>query len=74
MKINYKGFEINVTREKSLGGWDNIYYYIMRIDDDWFLEDNFSTGEDDLRDFAYGLKNIVDDYLENPSDYEDEDF
>lgn len=74
MKINYKGFEINVTREKSLGGWDNIYYYIMRIDDGWFLEDSFSTGEDDLREFAYGLKDIVDDYLENPSDYEDEDF
>ena len=74
MKINYKGFEINVKREKALGGWDNIYYYIMRIDDGWFLRDTFSTGEDNLREFAYSLKDIVDDYLENPSDYEDEDF
>ena len=73
MKINYKGFEINVKRGKSLGGWDNIYYYIMRISDGWFLCDSFSESEDKIRDFTNDLKNIVDDYLENPSDYEDED-
>ena len=32
MKINYKGFEINVEREKSLGGWDATYYYVMEKD------------------------------------------
>jgi len=30
MKVNYKGFEINAEREKALGGWDNLYFYVMR--------------------------------------------
>jgi len=71
MKITYKGFEINVRREQALGGWDNIYYSVMRESDGWLLCDDFSTGEDKLKDFANDLKNVVDDYLENPSDYEE---
>lgn len=72
MKIKYKDFQIEATRERALGGWDNIYYSIMRISDGWFLEDNFSTGEDDLKDFVNDLKNVVDDYILHPEDYEDE--
>lgn len=71
MKITYKGFEIDVRREQALGGWDNIYYSVMRKSDGWFLCDDFSTGKDKLKDFANDLKNVVDDYLENPSDYEE---
>lgn len=72
MKTKYKGFEIDIRREQALGGWDNIYYSVMRESDGWFLCDSFSTGEDKLKDFANDLKNVVDDYLENPNDYEDE--
>ncbi|MCY8549449.1 hypothetical protein MOD25_05965 [Bacillus haynesii] len=70
MKVNYRGFEIEAKREKALGGWDSIYYTVMHEDDGWFLEDNFYECEDVIEDFVNDLKKLVDDYLENPSDYE----
>ncbi|GIN67094.1 hypothetical protein FKN04_13050 [Bacillus glycinifermentans] len=70
MKVNYRGFKIETKREKSLGGWDNIYFTVMRKEDGWFLEDSFSESEDKIEDFVNGLKVLVDDYHENPSDYE----
>ena len=70
-KISYKGFEIEAKREEALGGWENLYYYIMRESDEWFLEDSFTTGEDPADEFVDGLKDVVDDFLENPQDYED---
>ena len=30
MKVNYRGFEIEAKREQALGGWNNIYYTVMR--------------------------------------------
>ena len=72
MKINYKGFEIKVWQEESLGGWDNLYYYVMRIEDGYMLDEGFSEGKDKLKDFCNDLKQLVDEYLEHPSWYEDE--
>lgn len=71
MKSEYRGFEIEAKREKSLGGWSNIYYTVMRSFDGWYLSDGYSEGEDTIRDFIEYLKEDVDKYYENPSDYED---
>lgn len=71
MKVKYKGFEIEAKREKSMGGWDNLYYTVMKIDDGWFMHDGFTTGEDKIRDFVGYLKENVDEYYENPSDFEE---
>lgn len=70
MKINYKGCEIEVKREKCLAGYDLIYYNIF--DDGFEVTSGFSEGEDKVRDFANDLKNIVDDYREHPQDYDDD--
>lgn len=70
MKVEYKGFEIKVWREQALGGWDNLYFYICRISDGWFLQDAFTTGSDTVRDYIKYMKETVDDYLKNPKDYE----
>jgi hypothetical protein len=65
VRVVYKGYEINVKREESLGGWDNVYYHIMRIDDGYFLEDSFSLGEEHIRDVVKACKQMVD----KPRDY-----
>lgn len=67
MKINYKGFEISAHRARALGGWDNLYFYIERQSDGWFMEDSFTTGSDRVRDFIGYLKERVDNYLKDPT-------
>ena len=70
MKTTYRGFEIEAKRDKALGGWSCIHYYILHQEEGWFLADSFSDSEEKIRDFIHGLKSIVDDYYENPEEYE----
>ena len=67
MKVDYKGFEIEAKRERALGGWDNLYFYIMRVSDGWFMGDGFTEGEDKIEDFIGYLKERVDTYLKDPT-------
>jgi hypothetical protein len=73
MIVKYKGFELSATREKSLGGDINIYYYIMRISDGWFLADSFTEADETIRDWIKEMKTEVDNYLANPQDYDEEE-
>jgi hypothetical protein len=68
MKIKYKTCEIEVKREKCLGGWDMLFYSIM--DGDYEVTSGFSDTKDKVKDFANDLKNVVDEYRENPELYE----
>lgn len=68
MKGKYKGCEINVTKEKCLGGWNMIYYSIY--DDGFEVTSRFSDSEDKVRDFYNDMKEIVDDYRLHPEEYE----
>ena len=68
MKGKYKGCEIEVTKEKCLGGWDMLFYSIF--DDGFEVASGFSEGEDTIKDYYNSLKNIVDDYREHPEDYD----
>jgi hypothetical protein len=68
MKGKYKGCEINVTKEKCLGGWNMIYYSIY--DDEFEVTSGFSDSEDKVRDFYNDMKEIVDDYRLHPEEYE----
>lgn len=71
MKVIYKGFEIDVRREKCLAGYPLLYFTVMRLSDGWFFQDGFYDSEDTVKDTIEGMKNLVDDYLENPEIYED---
>lgn len=71
MKTKYKGFEINVEREKSLGGWDSTYYYVMNEESGLMIIDSFSDSTDTVREWIKDLKRIVDDYLEDPDKWEE---
>lgn len=71
MKTTYKGFQIEVKREKSLGGDYPLYFNIIRLSDNWILDDSFEYSDEKVKDKLKDLKSTVDDYLENPKEYED---
>jgi hypothetical protein len=69
MKTTYKGCEIEVTKERCLGGWNMLFYSVF--DDGLEITSGFSESSDTVKDFIKGLKNIVDNYRENPEEYLD---
>ena len=68
MKTTYRGCEIEVTREKCLGGWDMIYFDIF--DDGFEVTSGFSETTDTVREVIEDMKKVVDDYRAHPEDYE----
>jgi len=60
MKVNYRGFEIDVKRERALGGWDNLYFSIIRLSDGYIMEDSFTTGDDTVREYIGYMKERID--------------
>ena len=70
MKVKYKDFILEAHKEKCLGGWNTIYYSAVRDSDGWFLDDGFSDSDDILKTIINGEKITVDDYYENPNNYE----
>ncbi|WP_326400751.1 hypothetical protein [Paenibacillus ottowii] len=72
MKVDYKGFKLEATREKSLGGWDTLYYTIY-TPSGFELVSSFEDSEETVKDKIQQLKDIVEDCLINPQDYEDDD-
>lgn len=67
MKAKYKGFEIEVFRDKCLGGWEMLFFGITRINDGYELDSGFSEEEATVREFIGYMKNRVDEELkDNP--------
>lgn len=73
MKLIYKGFEIEVEREKCLAGYSMLYFTVMELDTLWFLVDSFEDSSETIREKIKQMKEIVDDYLKNPKDYLEEE-
>lgn len=73
MKVSYRGFEIEAKREKCLAGYSLLYFSIFRESDGWELLSDYSEGDDTVHAAVGYLKETVDDYFKNPSEYEDED-
>lgn len=66
MIAKYMGFEINVTRERALGGWYNLLYIlVVRESDGLVMVDTFSEGADTVRDMVGYMKNRIDAELED---------
>lgn len=60
MKVSYRGYEINVSRELAMGGWDNLYYSIFRESDQHECVAKFTTGSDKVRDYVRYMKERID--------------
>lgn len=67
MKATYRGCEIEVTRDKCLGGWDMLFFDVF--DGDYEVTSGYSESSDTVREFIKGLKEVVDDYREHPEHY-----
>lgn len=70
MKTTYRGCEIEVTRDRCLGGWSVLFFSVF--DDGLEITSGFSETSDTVRAFAKGLKEVVDDYKEHPEIYLEE--
>lgn len=60
MRTNYKGCELEVSRERSCGGWIETYYSIF--DDGYEVTSGFSNSEDSVAAWIKDLKRMVDEY------------
>lgn len=67
MKTTYRGCEIEVTRDKCLGGWNMLFFDVF--DGDYEVTSGYSESSDTVREFIKGLREVVDDYREHPEDY-----
>ena len=63
MNSSYRGYEINVTREKCLGGWSMIYFSITRESDGREFVASFEDSEEKVRDKVKQLHERVDNEL-----------
>ena len=70
MIINYKGFEIDVRREKCMAGYNLVYRNVFRISDGYQLWGDFSDDEDTIRTHINCMKFHIDEYLKDPKQYE----
>lgn len=65
MKCKYKGYEIEVYRDRALGGWDNVYYSVFRESDGYEATSGFYDGSCKVKDVFKGMKEFVDEYCES---------
>jgi len=70
MKKQYKGFEIEVTREKCMAGYPLLYYSVFRCSDGWELISGYEDSAETIPEMIASMKNIVDDFYENHQEYD----
>ena len=70
MKINYKGFEIDVYRDECMAGYDLVYRSIYCIEDGYELWADFCDDNDTIKTHIQSMKFQVDEYLKDPEQYE----
>jgi len=69
MKVQYKNYEIEVTKEKCLAGYDMIFYSIFN-EGGFEVTSSFTESEDTIKSIVEDCKEIVDDFILHPEDYE----
>lgn len=73
IRTSYRGFDIEVSRERAMGGWENLYYSVFRERDGRCMEESFTEGEDSEEDFVGYMKERVDRWCDQPEQYSSED-
>ena len=61
--VEYKGYEIDVRRERCAAGYKLTYYAVARISDGLVLIDSFMDSEDSLDTVVKAMKKHVDDMV-----------
>lgn len=60
MKTTYRGHEITVTRERCLGGWDQLYYSIYRQADGYECAAGHTEDASPLATYVGHMKERID--------------
>jgi len=68
MNVVYKGFDIRVVREMSMGAGMHLYFTVIRKSDGYIVEDAFTEGSDTVREYIGYMKERVDGFLADPSE------
>lgn len=63
MKVNYKGHEISVSREKSMAGYSMLYFSIFRLSDGYECLTSFEDSAETVKDKVNQLKERIDNEL-----------
>jgi hypothetical protein len=74
VKGAHRGFDIEVTREKSLGGTPHTYFSVFRKSDGREMESGYTEAEDSVYAVFGWMKNRVDEWLALPTPRKAEDF
>jgi hypothetical protein len=68
MKVEYKGFDIDVAKEECLAGYKLTYFSVFRKSDGWELTSGYSDDNDTVRTWIGMLKTRVDGFILMPSE------
>lgn len=60
--IQYKGFDITITKEESIWHEVECYYSAYKLDDGWTLASGHFDIEESIEDKVKELKDLIDDY------------
>ena len=63
MKAVYRGHEIEVKRDRCLGGWQMLYYSIFRLSDGFECMSGFEDSAEKSQDKIAQLKERIDNKL-----------
>lgn len=65
MKTIYRGYEIDVYRERCMGGWSMLYFSIFRVSDGRECLASFTEGSDTVSEYVGYMKERIDSELES---------
>jgi hypothetical protein len=60
MTVEYKGYQIEVKRERASGGWMQLYYSIIRGQDGYECLNSYEESKESVRGMIKYLKNRID--------------
>lgn len=68
MKVEYRGFEIDVTKSLCMGGWQQTYLSVFRTSDGYELICDHTEATDSVRSWIKWMKNRVDQFIADPKE------
>lgn len=71
MKVVYRGHEIEVTREKCLGGWSELYTSVFRLSDGLECVCAVEDSAEKIVDQVRYMKERIDEELASENPWED---
>jgi hypothetical protein len=69
-RVIYRGHEIEVEREKCLGGYKRLHYSIYRVSDGYCVEESSDDSAEKVRDMVEYMKKRLDAEIEEGTTFD----